>query len=58
MRVETDDEDYIKESLENYGARLVRDSEMVGIMESHGFDVSVYTKPENRWVVFVGSKRI
>ena len=58
MRVETGDEDYIRESLENYGARLVRDSEMVDILDSHGFDVSVYTKPENRWVVFVGSKRI
>ena len=58
MRVETGDEDYIRESLENYGARLVRDLEMVRILDSHGFDVSVYTKPENRWVVFVGSKRI
>ena len=57
MRVDTGDEDYVKQSLEDYGAKLVRDSEMVSIMESCGFDVRMFTQPENRWVVFVGSKR-
>ena len=57
MRVDTGDEDYIRSSLENYGARLVRDDVIVGLMDSNGFDVQVFTKPEERWVVFVGSKR-
>ncbi len=58
MRVDpSDDDTYRDAALRDYGAKLVSDDEMVGIMDSCGFDVRVFTVPENRWVVFVGSKR-
>lgn len=60
MRADPSDDDhdpYREDALREYGAKLVSDEEMVGIMDSCGFDVRVFTVPENRWVVFVGSKR-
>lgn len=57
MRVVSGDEDYVESSLRDYGAKLVSDDVIVGLMDSNGFDVRVFTEPDRRWVVFVGSKR-
>lgn len=55
--VESFDDPYVADSLRDYGTRLVSNDDLVSMMDSAGFDVRMYTVPENRWVVFVGTKR-
>ena len=57
MGVESFDDPYVADSLRDYGTRLVSNDDLVSMMDSAGFDVRMYTVPENRWVVFVGTKR-
>lgn len=57
MGVESPDDPYVADSLRDYGTRLVSNDDLVSMMDSAGFDVRMYTVPENRWVVFVGTKR-
>lgn len=57
MGVESFDNPYVADSLRDYGTRLVSNDDLVSMMDSAGFDVRMYTVPENRWVVFVGTKR-
>lgn len=57
MQVRDDNLDRVEDAFRSYGARLLPDDTIAGMMDSAGFDVSVHSDPSRDWVVFVGTKR-